>query len=65
MIATPSRRELFSIFDPRTFAIAIAVPAAPFLANIIIEIFSGISPAIGLIMTAKTIVDTPISSEKV
>ncbi len=48
MIATPNSRELFSILDPRTFAIAIAVPAAPFLANIIIEIFSGISPAMQL-----------------
>jgi hypothetical protein len=43
---------------------AIDAPAAPFLAKIIIEIFSGISPAIGLMITAKTIVETPISTEK-
>jgi hypothetical protein len=38
-------------------------PAAPFLANIIIEIFSGISPAIGLMITASTTADIPISAE--
>jgi hypothetical protein len=49
--------------EPKTLAIAMEAPAAPFRAKIIIEIFSGISPAIGLIITAKTIVDIPTSIE--
>lgn len=59
----PNSNELFSIFDPSTLAIAMDAPVAPFLASNINEIFSGISPAIGLIITDKMIVDTPTSSE--
>jgi hypothetical protein len=61
--ANASNNVLFKIFDPSTLAIAIDVPCAPFLASSINDIFSGISPAIGLITTERIIAETPISTD--
>ena len=55
---------MFKIFEPRTFATAIDAPFAPLRARRIIDIFSGISPAIGLIITASTTTETPLSNAR-
>src|SRR6185437_10905020 len=57
-IATERSKVLFKIFEPSTFATAIDAPCAPFLASNIIDIFSGISPAIGLTITASMTTET-------
>ena len=55
---------LFRILEPNTLAIEIVTPLSPLRASNIIEIFSGISPAKGLRITATATLDTPMTPAK-
>ncbi len=59
-IITDNSNVLFNTLEPNTLAIEIDTPLLPLLASIITEIFSGISPAKGLRITAMTAAVTPM-----
>jgi len=61
--ATANSKVIFKILEPNIFTIGIEVPAASFLASIIIDIFSGISGAMVLIIMARMGIEIPISKE--
>jgi hypothetical protein len=59
--ANARNRVLLRISEPSTGAID--APEPLLLTNMIMEIFSGISPAMGVVITANTTTETPISTE--